>query len=548
MLSELKNTKLSQDNLVKYTIIISGLFCLVLLIYHFLLDNFAPPGQYTSSLPEWNADRLMMAFFWKYKFNLYNPQDNVGPLISDMYGPFLALAYLPATIANSPTFALVLGKILSLGYYFIPVIWLYISETWQQKKLSLSILALIAFFFFTTEYRTLFYDAFRICADCPALGFSALACVIIYREQGKQEIPIIKLLISAILAVIAVWSKQIAVPILIALPLYIFLAWDIKIFWRYLVCLLVSGTIISTILLVAFNPEALLFNVITIPGHHPWIGDAEKVEALLSGVIQENIDPWINGSNTILALLSIAKELTKSCLFPGTIVLFSILLTPPKDFTTFKTWIQDNPWLLFFIASLCFIPTSLLGEIKIGGDENGFYTVYFLTITAILILLRLASKVSTESEQGLFQRAGQTGLLAIVIMFTIHNVNLPIPYIYQAIPNFSHNVHQVVYEYSQKNPGKVYFPWHPFSVLMAENKLYHIDSGPLDRYLSGFPISKEDFLAYLPENFTMIAVPTWAKERGEQGQFYLHYLPEFNHKIEVPELSGFDVYVKESEE
>jgi hypothetical protein len=82
---------------------------------------------------------------------------------------------------------------------------------------------------------------------------------------------------------------------------------------------------------------------------------------------------------------------------------------------------------------------------------------------------------------------------------------------------------------------------------MAENKLYHIDSGPFDRYLAGYPISKDDFMAYIPEKFTMIAIPTWADTVGEFGKFYLHYLPDFTRKIEVPELSGLIVYAKEVE-
>ncbi|MEQ9358549.1 hypothetical protein [Coleofasciculus chthonoplastes] len=524
MLSNSKTSKFYQDQLIFYTIIISGLFCLILLVDHFLLDTFAAPGQYTSSEPEWNADRLTMAFFGKYKFNLYNPEDSVRPLISDMYGPLLALAYLPATIANSPTWALVLGKLMSLVFFFIPVIWLYVSEIWQKQKLSLSILALIAFFFFTTDIRALSYDAFRICADCPALGFSALACIIIYKEQNKSEIPLYKLLISAIFAVFAVWTKQIAVPILISLPLYIILAYDTKTFQRYLACLVTSGVVISGILIIAFNPQGLLFNMITIPSHQPWEGGDNKLSVILSG----------------------AEELAGYCLLQGVIVGIGILLTVPNDLQKIKDWIKENPWILFFIVSLFFIPTSLLGRVKVGGDANGMYTVYFLTLTANLVLLQKATTLSTESGREILQRISQTGLLTIVIMLTIYNLNLPIQNIYKTLPNFFNNVHQVVYDYSRNHPGQVYFPWHPLSVLMAENKLYHIDSGPFDRYLAGCPISQEDFLAYIPENFTMIAIPAWAEERGEYGKFYLHYLPDFTQKIEVPDLSGFVVYTKAS--
>ncbi|WYL99389.1 MAG: hypothetical protein HEQ19_07465 [Gloeotrichia echinulata CP02] len=527
MLSKLKISKIFQENLILYTAIISGLFCVILLGERFLLDNFDPLGQHIAPETEWNADRLAMAFFWKYKFHLYNPENSVGPLISDMYGPLLALAYLPATIANTPTVALVLGKLTSLVFYFTPAIWLYVSETWQKKKLTLSILALIAFFFLTTQIKALFYSAFGICADCPALGFSALACIIIYKESHKNEIPLPKLLISAILAVLAVWTKQIAIPILFSLPLYILLAYNIKTFQRYLACLFISGVVISSILIIAFNFQALFFNMMTIPGNQPWEG----------------------GDNKIPVILSAAQELAGFCILQGSIVGFWILFTLPNDLAKIKAWLQENPVVLFVIVGLFFIPTSILGRVKVGGDFNGMYTVYFLTLAANLVLLKQASNAATESEQATLQlqRIGRSWLMAIVIMFTIYNINLPVSIIYQDLPNFFHNVHQVVYEYSRKNPGKVYFPWHPLSVLMAENKLYHIDSGPFDRYLAGYPISKDDFMAYIPEKFTMIAIPTWADTVGEFGKFYLHYLPDFTRKIEVPELSGLIVYAKEVE-
>ena len=67
MLSKLKISKIFQENLILYTAIISGLFCIILLGERFLLDNFDALGQHIAPETEWNADRLAMAFFWQYK-------------------------------------------------------------------------------------------------------------------------------------------------------------------------------------------------------------------------------------------------------------------------------------------------------------------------------------------------------------------------------------------------------------------------------------------------------------------------------------------------
>lgn len=383
----------------------------------------------------------------------------------------------------------------------------------------MTILALISFFLFTTYLESLSYNAFRIHADAPALAFITLACIIVYKE--KKQISFTKLLISSILAIFAVWTKQVAVPILVALPLYIFLAYDIKIFKRYLACLVISGVVISGILIIVFKPQNLLFNMITIPSNHPWINN-----------------------NKILILVLTAKDLIDFCILPGIIVGFWILFTIPNNPKKMKIWIQENPWLLFFIVSLFFIPTSLLSKVKTGGDVNGMYTVYFLTITANLVLLKQALNLSIKSIPKTLQRISKIWLLVIVIMFTIKHINPPIFSIYKSLPNFFNNAHQIVYEYCKKNPSKVYFPWNPLSTMMAENKLYHFDDGIYSLDLAGFPISKNHFMAYIPVNFTMIAVPLWADSFN--FKFYTHYLKDFTQKIEVPELSGFIVYTKES--
>ena len=76
---------------------------------------------------------------------------------------------------------------------------------------------------------------------------------------------------------------------------------------------------------------------------------------------------------------------------------------------------------------------------------------------------------------------------------------------------------------------------------MAEGQLYHFDYGLYDREIAGFPVSAEHFRANIPPSFRLLCFPN-----TRNFEYTLKYLPEFNRRVDVPELPGYICYERNS--
>ena len=70
---------------------------------------------------DWNAARLAISFALVQGYELY-PSPTEGATLASIYGPIFAVAFLPTTLCDSPTMAILLGIGLSMMYFFLPVI------------------------------------------------------------------------------------------------------------------------------------------------------------------------------------------------------------------------------------------------------------------------------------------------------------------------------------------------------------------------------------------------------------------------------------------
>lgn len=224
----------------------------------------------SSPFRDQNSPLLTPSIAMLYGYNLYYPPDR-GPALDTMYGPVNYLAYSPAALGNNPTIAILLGELITILFYFLPVLWLHIGEHLRNTKtLRFASYVFILFCFLTLYISPLNSAAFMIHSDSIALGFCAIACAILYCK--KRRTSIIGLFLSATFAVLAVWTKQITVPILFALPTYILLAQGFNYFIRYVVCIVVSSSVISALIFFFCNTQALIYNILTVPLRQPWRG------------------------------------------------------------------------------------------------------------------------------------------------------------------------------------------------------------------------------------------------------------------------------------
>src|SRR3989338_754023 len=171
-----------------------------------------------------NWDRLQATFALAHGISIYHGL-NDGVVLNTIYGPVAFLLYLPAALTNDPHLSMRIAVGIVMACFFLPAL----LHFWGRKKpaedsyapdTATRFLAFFLFCSFPLVVSALRAAAFNIHVDGAALGLSALAWLPLYCFQNSR-CPDPWLWFSALAAVLAVWTKQVTVPLLIALPLYI---------------------------------------------------------------------------------------------------------------------------------------------------------------------------------------------------------------------------------------------------------------------------------------------------------------------------------------
>jgi hypothetical protein len=462
----------------------------------------------------WNAARLSPAYALAHGYRLYYPPED-GPILGHHYGPVSSLLYLPAAFADSPTSSLLFASVITIIIYFLPIFILHLRfrSSGSAYGWLLCLGAFLCFCLFTFNLPSLSYVAFATHADAAALGLSALACAVLpLNPTNRRTVPI---LLSSSFAVLAVWSKQTALPIAFALPAYVLITEGWRSFFHYSKWFTLSGFIISGILCSIFGPKLMWFNMVEILNNQPLI---HKVYGLpLQSLLRESF----------LFIIVISSYLLWK------------FLGKEKTLHSLREIGKGKLWFLLTIVGLFMIPTSLLGFAKIQGDVNAFsYTTYFLCAATTILILEVRREETGE------QRGKKTDPLEI-ILFT---ANCFLVFLYapitsyvlrEYVPIVNSNPEQIAYQYARKHPGEVYFPWHTLPTLMAEGKAYHFDEAVFERELAGFRLTPEHFKNYIPSKLKEIAFYD-----PIEVSYVMKFFPEFNRKIQVESLPGWTVYRK----
>ncbi|OGW78197.1 MAG: hypothetical protein A2Z83_08600 [Omnitrophica bacterium GWA2_52_8] len=457
-----------------------------------------------------NWSRLQKTFAIAYGFRLYYPAD-AGPAMITLYGPIAALAYLPAAGSSSPMTAMRLAETLNIFYFFFPAFLILrlpashaVSERLHRTMLFL-IFCMLSFL-----SSTLKEAAFNVHADAVTLGFAAMACY--FLQKYDWDLKKKWLWLSAFFAVSSVWSKQVAVPVVIALPLYLYFRYGLKTAARYLFCLFGTGTALLVLFVWMYGIHDMFVNMFYIPGRHP----------------------YRDGGGFPVGFKS-AVKLARECLLPWVILLILFIGAGrgnKQSATPEGRWMR-RPWFLYFFLGLWMIPVSILGNIKVGGSNNTFsYAVYFFTLAAATGFMTTGVLGGSLAGQKLTRAAG-------LLAFALCLIGIPMAYYRLWTSGRQHNFALEAYRYAQAHPGKTYFPTLPLIHLLAEKKLYHDVVALMDRDWAGIKITEEHLRAHLPAQLEVIAFP-------DVSDKLIDWIPlkEFKLGAEDEELPGFLVYRK----
>jgi hypothetical protein len=479
-------------------------------------------------------------------YKLYYPLEH-GPILGMMYTPLAALMYIPAVLAPTPEAAVSIAEILTMVYYFAPAAAVLIGESRRaQVSWGLTALVIASFGLMTELINALVGPAFWIHADAPAIGFAAGACAWLHIRRPDSRF--VSFLGPAALATAAVLSKQVAVPMLAAIPLCALILDGRKACSRAATAVAATTLVAGGVILCTGDVDTLVLNAVLQPLRQPWYWS--PLEAM-----------WQAGS-----------ELVQSVAWPMGIIAATAFFTRWPDHRALKTRDRalklegasfahcdatstappsslggenvrcDGPprmelrWRIWVIVALLMIPSSLLGRVKRGGDEHAFgYTVYFLAVAAHLRLVHICSgndgfrpRIPDEA------RIVPLQLAVSIAAWLAPGIAARLP---RAIARFPENPERVGFEYAKRHPGEVYFPFHPLISIMSEGRAYHFSDGVTSRELANMHASERHLRAFVPDRLEIVAFiePTDDSRK---------YLPEYWRHITVHGLKGWNVFGK----
>ena len=470
----------------------------------------------------WNGARLMLPFALARGVNYYVLLSRGGPLYNTIYGPMVAIVYLPATLFRTPNGAVLAGAVITVALCFSAVAFLHFAPLKRERSM-VDVLAFLTAGFLMCFLEPLRYSCFTIHADAPGLALGAVACGALY--AGWVDKWRIALPASALCAVLSVFCKQMFLPVPIVLLVWVLAVRGRKAAGRYLLWLAAAGGLATAAMVSAWGVDPVYHSLIWMPAHQPW--KASHVEGL------------IRSAQLFIRLSSPAPMLVLACAI-------YCLGSGPMGGGRWRTLLTNRcaPTLLVGIALL---PFSILGYAKVGSDVNGFsYALFFLTCGVTIMLADLWHGGDTAPAR----RLALSVLVATALLAAGSAAPLApddIRGIRSNAMGLSHSDQEVAFAYLKRHPGEAYFPWLPLAHLEAEGQFRHFVWGLADRWLAGETVSQAEFRAYIPRNPRVIA---FASASGPlsgpmaAGYDLMKYLPEYSRSINDPELPGWVLYAK----
>lgn len=453
----------------------------------------------------WASARLASALSLLHGYDLYY-RPGAGPLDPWIYGPVASLLWLPAAVMTTPLGAVRVGEAITAATVLGSVFWVHWRTIDHQPRGALR--ALTGFGFFCTLtciVQPLPSWCFSLTVDGPAAAFAAGSIALLLNRDAQARGARVG---SALLAALSVWTKQTMVPLMLALPLYEAWTYGKQAGLRYVLYLFLTGTAVSALFILAFGFEPLYFEMFALPASYPLVFSPRFIggELLTSGGV-------------MVVLLVI-----------GATVDSALLRTQPP--ISWMAWLRSRPWVLALVVALFMLPMSVLSRMKEGSTPGSYISVFFLVLSVSLLLPRLAFHPIRAS----WLRVVRIALLGVALVSaTLAARELwRLGRLTEEIPT---SAFDDAFAFARAHPERVYFPSNPLIRLLADGRLDHFQAAVWYYQRARMAPDKKHFRAHLPEK------PTWVVVPG-RGRIPRRYLPEFDRWVELPELPGFTVYVR----
>jgi hypothetical protein len=252
--------------------------------------------------------------------------------------------------------------------------------------------------------------------------------------------------------------------------------------------------------------EATVFNTVTIVTRQAWL------------------PPGVRGLATVTTTLVDAAAASAAIVACAALGDF---LGSPRTGSGWRAWLRTRPWTAPLVVAVALVPTGVLARIKLGGDQNSFYSLYFLAA---------AAGGALAWNGGTLERPGwRRAFFGLCLLYCLGNVALTwsaggygrwerhvLPFV---------NRNQEAYEFMRRHPGEAYFPWYPLAGLLAEGSLYHFEYGVFDRFLAGYEPTREHVLAHVPPRMHLLV--------SQHKPWILHDFPDYSDERRSAEMPGW---------
>lgn len=434
---------------------------------------------------DWNAARLMPAFVLAGGGKIYFPPGE-GPALGWIYGPVMPAVMTPAALLPTITSAMLAAACINAAFLLTPLLvgvnFLARGAGFAGRERAwLVVLCAGAALAVPWIANSLVF----ITADNVVVGLALWSCLCLASSGSDGR----GAWFAALLAALAVWTKQLAIGVPAAQLLWLAWSGGLRVAVRHAGRLLAAGVLVAAVCVAVFGWEELRFNLWTVPSHHPLKGGAEF---------------WF-GQLGALAM---------ACL--PCVVLFAILR---------RSAAAPNPAASLVAAvALAQLPLGALGASKIGGGENSFHAIYYFAAAAGLQLAASGGAAQAWLRQRWMVLACVASLGGLVVVSNQTNWRLT--------PAVQLEASRAL---AADHPGEILFPRNPLVTWWTERKIYHLEYGYFDQALAGFPPTPARLASGLPAHVRYVVY----QDDGVDHPF-VRLLPGFERAVRGP---GFVIHV-----
>ncbi len=387
----------------------------------------------------WNAARLAPSFALAYGLPIYALRDS-GQQLGWIYGPGFVIWNLPATLFQSPTYALFLAAVWNVLTWLVPFGLILraagVVNGWMVFA-SAAYCGVLVLGSSATNYMFSFVHVDALC-----VGAGLVACLALHRAATEGNARWLHL--AAAGAVASFWTKQTAIMLVPAMFAWLWQEGHRRMWWPLFFWCVVYAAASTLVFFIYFGAPEILFNL--------WLVNVRK--------------PWRGGPVFLAAELGRMFFATWAWL-PLAVLVGWLRRTTDEPRAPFEAGALVRLLLWCAVTQL---PLGIAAALKDGGGLNSLHSLHYLQ----LVLLIFTFHALTRRRRGKTHRWLVPGCLWLAAVA----VPLGNAAVYVSDPGFrwtfSHR-QELLVKLAREQPGRFYFPWNPLATLIAEHKIQPLD-------------------------------------------------------------------------